>query len=194
MLSSLSAAGLFNSVVGTLTAQQCFNQWQLWLAWIANIHKLRKSASEKEITENIRKRKTASVGGFDSFVFRFTRRDIRRLGGWQQPRSASSSRTRWSSFSLILMNLGVSNAWWYVLFHAIYLQELSDFAVEIDILHEFSHKNIIKLYDAFFHDTKLWVSAIVFGFCIICYFWLKTVISSSKLSFAVCYLLDLEER
>ena len=42
--------------------------------------------------------------------------------------------------------------------NAVYLQELSDFAVEIDILHEFSHKNIIKLYDAFFHDTKLWVS------------------------------------
>ena len=41
------------------------------------------------------------------------------------------------------------------------LQELSDFAVEIDILHEFSHKNIIKLYDAFFHDTKLWVSHVV---------------------------------
>ena len=41
------------------------------------------------------------------------------------------------------------------------LQELSDFAVEIDILHEFSHKNIIKLYDAFFHDTKLWVSYVV---------------------------------
>jgi STE20-like kinase len=36
-------------------------------------------------------------------------------------------------------------------------EELSDFAVEIDILHEFSHKNIIKLYDAFFHDTKLWM-------------------------------------
>jgi len=36
-------------------------------------------------------------------------------------------------------------------------EELSDFAVEIDILHEFSHKNIIKLYDAFFHDSKLWV-------------------------------------
>ena len=44
------------------------------------------------------------------------------------------------------------------IFEEQYLQELSDFAVEIDILHEFSHKNIIKLYDAFFHDNKLWVS------------------------------------
>ena len=30
--------------------------------------------------------------------------------------------------------------------------------MEIDILHEFSHKNIIQLYDAFFFDSKLWVS------------------------------------
>ena len=38
------------------------------------------------------------------------------------------------------------------------LQELSDFAVEIDILHDVSHKNVIKLYDAYHHDSKLWVS------------------------------------
>jgi hypothetical protein len=38
------------------------------------------------------------------------------------------------------------------------LQELSDFAVEIDILHELSHKNVVQLYDAYFHNNKLWVS------------------------------------
>merc|ERR1719431_2435514 len=36
-------------------------------------------------------------------------------------------------------------------------EELSDFAVEIDILHEIQHKNVIKLYDAFFHENKLWM-------------------------------------
>merc|ERR1719431_7810 len=35
--------------------------------------------------------------------------------------------------------------------------ELSDFSVEIDILHEIQHKNVIKLYDAFFHENKLWM-------------------------------------
>jgi len=36
-------------------------------------------------------------------------------------------------------------------------EELSDFAVEIDILHEIEHKNVIQLYDAFFHENKLWM-------------------------------------
>jgi len=35
--------------------------------------------------------------------------------------------------------------------------ELSDFTVEIDILHDLSHDNIIKLYDAYHYDSKLWM-------------------------------------
>ena len=37
-------------------------------------------------------------------------------------------------------------------------EELSDFTVEIDILYELSHANIIRLYDAYYHEDKLWVS------------------------------------
>ena len=37
-------------------------------------------------------------------------------------------------------------------------EELSDFTVEIDILHELSHANIIRLYGAYYHEDKLWVS------------------------------------
>ena len=37
-------------------------------------------------------------------------------------------------------------------------EELDDFTVEIDILHELSHANIIRLYDAYYHEDKLWVS------------------------------------
>ena len=37
--------------------------------------------------------------------------------------------------------------------------ELSDFMVEIDILSEVSHENVIKLYEAYFYQNKLWVSA-----------------------------------
>lgn len=35
--------------------------------------------------------------------------------------------------------------------------ELDDFMVEIDILAECSHPNIVKLYEAFFFDEALWV-------------------------------------
>eukprot|EP00092_Neocalanus_flemingeri_P056366 GFUD01066806.1.p1 GENE.GFUD01066806.1~~GFUD01066806.1.p1 ORF type:complete len:1751 (+),score=481.79 GFUD01066806.1:294-5546(+) len=35
--------------------------------------------------------------------------------------------------------------------------ELSDFTVEIDILHDLSHDNIIGLYDAYHYDSKLWM-------------------------------------
>jgi len=35
--------------------------------------------------------------------------------------------------------------------------ELSDFTVEIDILHDLSHDNIITLYDAYHWDSKLWM-------------------------------------
>jgi len=35
--------------------------------------------------------------------------------------------------------------------------ELSDFTVEIDILHDLSHDNIIQLYDAYYYDSKLWM-------------------------------------
>ena len=37
--------------------------------------------------------------------------------------------------------------------------ELSDFMVEIDILAEVAHDNVIKLYEAYFYQNKLWVSA-----------------------------------
>ena len=36
--------------------------------------------------------------------------------------------------------------------------ELDDFMVEIDILSELNHENIITLYDAYYYQTKLWVS------------------------------------
>ena len=36
-------------------------------------------------------------------------------------------------------------------------EELEDFLVEIDILSELSHRNIVKLYEAYFHLNKLWV-------------------------------------
>jgi STE20-like kinase len=42
--------------------------------------------------------------------------------------------------------------------------ELSDFTVEIDILHDLSHDNIIQLYDAYYFDSKLWVSCIIISF------------------------------
>ena len=36
--------------------------------------------------------------------------------------------------------------------------ELEDFMVEIDLLTECKHKNIVELYEAFFYDQALWVS------------------------------------
>ena len=36
-------------------------------------------------------------------------------------------------------------------------EELDDFLVEIDILSELSNRNIVKLYEAYFHLNKLWV-------------------------------------
>lgn len=44
--------------------------------------------------------------------------------------------------------------------------ELEDFTVEIDILSECRHKNIVQLYEAFFYEGKLWVS-LDFNDCII---------------------------
>ena len=37
-------------------------------------------------------------------------------------------------------------------------EELSDYMVEIDILSECRHKNVVSLYEAFFWEDKLWVS------------------------------------
>ena len=34
---------------------------------------------------------------------------------------------------------------------------MEDFTVEIDILSECCHENIVQLYEAFFHDEKLWI-------------------------------------
>lgn len=35
--------------------------------------------------------------------------------------------------------------------------ELEDFTVEIDILSEIRHQNIVELLEAFFYEGKLWV-------------------------------------
>jgi len=35
--------------------------------------------------------------------------------------------------------------------------DLSDFMIEIDILSECKHANIVELHEAFFNDGKLWV-------------------------------------
>ena len=35
--------------------------------------------------------------------------------------------------------------------------DLSDFMIEIDILSECKHPNVVDLHEAFFYDGKLWV-------------------------------------
>jgi hypothetical protein len=42
--------------------------------------------------------------------------------------------------------------------------DLSDFMVEIDILSECRHENIVQLYEAYFTNSKLWVSPSIFFF------------------------------
>ncbi len=37
-------------------------------------------------------------------------------------------------------------------------EELEDYMVEIDILASCDHENIVKLLDAFYYESKLWVS------------------------------------
>lgn len=37
-------------------------------------------------------------------------------------------------------------------------EELEDYMVEIEILASCDHHNIVKLLDAFYYDSKLWVS------------------------------------
>jgi STE20-like kinase len=39
--------------------------------------------------------------------------------------------------------------------------ELDDFMVEIDILAEVQHENVLELYEAYFFQNRLWVSEIV---------------------------------
>jgi STE20-like kinase len=41
-------------------------------------------------------------------------------------------------------------------------EELEDFTVEIDILSELSHENIIQMYEAYYYQDKLWVRLEVF--------------------------------
>ncbi len=36
-------------------------------------------------------------------------------------------------------------------------EELEDFTVEIDILSDICHENVIELFEAFYHQDKLWV-------------------------------------
>lgn len=40
--------------------------------------------------------------------------------------------------------------------------ELDDFMVEIDILAECKHRNIVGLHEAYFYDQALWVSECLF--------------------------------
>ena len=37
-------------------------------------------------------------------------------------------------------------------------EELEDFTIEIDILSEVSHENVIELFEAYYYQDKLWVS------------------------------------
>lgn len=39
-------------------------------------------------------------------------------------------------------------------------EELEDYMVEIEILASCNHDNIVKLLDAFYYDSKLWVSTL----------------------------------
>jgi hypothetical protein len=36
-------------------------------------------------------------------------------------------------------------------------EEIDDYIVEIDILNECKHKNIVQLFEAYYHDSKIWV-------------------------------------
>lgn len=36
--------------------------------------------------------------------------------------------------------------------------ELDDYMIEIDILSECKHKNVVQIYEAYFYNSKLWVS------------------------------------
>ncbi len=38
------------------------------------------------------------------------------------------------------------------------LDELDDYMIEIDILSECKHKNIVQIYEAYYFDSKLWVN------------------------------------
>ena len=39
-------------------------------------------------------------------------------------------------------------------------EELDDYMVEIEILSECQHKNIIKIYESYFYNSQLWVSCL----------------------------------
>lgn len=39
-------------------------------------------------------------------------------------------------------------------------EELEDYMVEIDILASCDHQNIVKLLDAFYYESRLWVSSL----------------------------------
>ena len=46
--------------------------------------------------------------------------------------------------------------------------DLEDFMVEIDILAECKHANIVQLYEAFLFDSALWVSTVCACVCVLC--------------------------
>lgn len=41
--------------------------------------------------------------------------------------------------------------------------DLADFMIEIDILAECKHPNIVQLYEAFFSNSKLWVKKNIYN-------------------------------
>lgn len=44
-------------------------------------------------------------------------------------------------------------------------EDLEDFAVEIDILSECKHENIVQLLEAYTFENKLWVSVLMSAVC-----------------------------
>ena len=49
--------------------------------------------------------------------------------------------------------------------------DLEDFMAEIDILSEVEHENVIQLYEAFYHQDKLWVSIILSMYVLLQLLW-----------------------
>lgn len=70
--------------------------------------------------------------------------------------------------------------------------ELEDYMVEIDILASCDHHNIVKLLDAFYYETKLWVSGFSLFFVVLYVYLLhrfysyslfhSTILESDKIS------------
>lgn len=57
--------------------------------------------------------------------------------------------------------------------------DLSDFMIEIDILSECKHPNIVELHEAYFIEGKLWV-CITFYFVLFCFSFYKNSLALSE--------------